>query len=138
MLVQLWVQLGFTVGAHWREIRFATQHAASPATRSIGLVALAAGAILALPALASEANYLRMLGWYGLVFPAYVLLAMVGERSRPRSRTLILLGLILIVGLPFYERGISTLELGWMAVPAPLLLAATWWLRRHPQFANAK
>ena len=138
VLAQLWVQFGFTVGAHWREIRFATQHAAAPAARSIGVVSLAAGAILALPGVASEANYLRMLGWYGLVFPAYVLLAMVGERSRPRPRTFLLLGLILLVGLPFYERGISTLELGWMAVPAPFLLAAAWWLRRHPRLTNAK
>jgi hypothetical protein len=131
VLAQLWVQLGFTIGAHSREIRLATQHAPGPMPRWITPSAIAAGAILALPGIAGEPNYLRMLGWYGLVFPAYVLLAMVGERRKPMLRTWLLLAVVLAIGLPLYERGISAFEFGWMAIPAPILLASAWWLRRR-------
>lgn len=138
VLAQLWVQLGFTIGAHWREIRFATRHAPKPASRWLVPAALAAGAVLALPGVANESNYLRMLGWYGLVFPAYVLLAMVGERRKPSPRTWLVLAIVLAIGLPMYERGISAFEFGWMAIPAPILLAATWWLRRRSLATAAK
>lgn len=138
VLAQLWVQLGFTIGAHWREVRFATQHASNRASRWIVPASLSAGALLALPGIASEPNYLRMLGWYGLVFPAYVLLAMVGERRKPSPRTWLLFAIVLAIGLPMYERGISAFEFGWMAIPAPILLAATWWIRRRSLASASK
>lgn len=138
VLAQLWVQLGFTIGAHWREVRFATQPASNRASRWIVPASLSAGALLALPGVADEPNYLRMLGWYGLVFPAYVLLAMVGERRKPSPRTWLLFAIVLAIGLPMYERGISAFEFGWMAIPAPILLAATWWIRRRSLASASK
>lgn len=129
VLGQLWVQLGFTIGVHAREVRFASIERRPSARRWIVPTAVLAGVLLGLPILANEPNYLRMLGWYGVVFPAYVLLAMVGERGRPRPRTYALLAVVLAVGIPCSEWGISTFRLAWMAAPAPILLAATLWLR---------
>lgn len=138
---QLWVQLGFTAGAHWREIlvRDRTRAGRPRGVRRLVIVALLAGVVLGSPLIAGEANYLRMLGWYGLVFPAYVLLAMVGEGRRPSSSTWVLLAVLCLLSLPFYEQGLGSRSFGWMAVPAPVLLAAAWWLRRrrsnHPRLA---
>lgn len=125
LLAQMWVQLGFTGGAHVREIASVLRRGdgvrrATP----VVVAALAAGVLLGTPLVADEANYLRMLGWYGLIFPAYVMVAMVGLRRGPDAATWWLVGGAALVGLPFMEIGISGREFAWTAAGAAAVLVA--------------
>jgi hypothetical protein len=126
LLAQLWVQLGFTSGAHAREIARALQRHRGGPSRARWTIAAAviAGAMLGTPLLADEANYLRMLGWYGLVFPAYVLVAMVGLRRPPDATAWWLVGGAALVGLPLMEVGISGRTFAWTAGGAAAVLVA--------------
>lgn len=135
ILAALWTQLGFTAAVHAREIRLATPlrpGMGAPRTRggiAAILVAAAAGAALGLPGIASEQTYLHMLGMYGLLFPAYVLLAIAAAGGPPTRRTLATLAIVVAASLPFFEWGLATREFHRMALPLPLLLAAAAWLR---------
>lgn len=141
ILAALWVQLGFTSAVHAREIRLSLPR--SPAGRrlaaTIVAAAVVAGTLLGLPILAGEANYLRMLGWYGLAFPAYMLIAVIGAGAAPNRRVLLLLAGVLAISLPLFEWGLTERQFHRMAVPIPLLLAAAAWARwRRPRPACGK
>ena len=119
-------QIIFTVGAHLRELRL------TPAIRSGGarvllmLLPLAGAVILpvarALPAGAVGAGddlYIRFLVFYGLAFPAYVLVFM--GPARPARRSTRAIGLLIVVILllaPLYELAFLH-ERAWvMVIPA--------------------
>jgi hypothetical protein len=70
-----------------------------------------------------------MLGWYGLAFPAYMLIAVIGAGGAPTHRVLVLLAVALGISLPFFEWGLTSRQFGWMAIPALPLVALTVWLR---------
>lgn len=126
LLAQLWVQLGFTSGAHAREIaRTLRRRRGGSSTAALTIVAAGcAGVLLGTPLLADEANYLRMLGWYGLVFPAYVMVAMVARGRSPDAVAWWLVGGAALVGLPLMEIGISGRAFAWTAGGAAAVLAA--------------
>ncbi len=128
ILAALWTQLGFTAAVHAREIRLAMPGRRGGAVLAVGL-ATAAGLLLGLPSIASESTYLRMLGWYGLVFPAYVLLAIAAAGGPPSRRTALTTAIVVAASLPFFEWGLATGQFHRMALPIPLLLAAAAWLR---------
>lgn len=114
ILAQLWIQLGFTCGAHMREIAGALRRRTSgPRTAPVVAIAVVAGLLLGTPLVADEANYLRMLGWYGLVFPAYVTVAMIGLRRAPDALAWWLVAGAALVGLPFLEVGFGERTLVW-------------------------
>jgi len=137
VLAALWVQLGFTSAVHAREIRLSLPRSPAGRGRAATIVAAAviAGTLLGLPMLASEATYLRMLGWYGLAFPAYMLIAVIGAGGAPTHRVLVLLAVALGISLPFFEWGLTTRQFGWMAIPALPLVVLALWLRatRRPR-----
>ncbi len=114
----------FTAAAHFRELR----RAAGPSSRRLVLaVAAGVGAAL-LPAGADagdgEAIYLRFLVFFGLVFPAYVLLFAGPGPVLPTSRgNLAAFALVMIACLPFYELGFVGRRFWLLAFPAGFLLA---------------
>jgi hypothetical protein len=85
ILAHLGTQLLFTIAVHVREIRLAPTPTAPRARRATLLVALLGGLLVAEASgflgLSFETGYLLFLGCYGLLFPAYALLFMPGERA---------------------------------------------------------
>jgi len=123
-------QSGFTVGAHLREIRVST--AVQCRTRRWELMLLP---IFAVPVLylireisqpisdLGDDIYLRFLGFYGLLFPVYVILFIGPWRPFPLSR-LNLLGLVvLVIGCaPLLEAGFIHHTAWLLAFPTALLV----------------
>jgi len=99
--VHLVTQSIFTVGAHLREIREAGWPRAGGGRATL-VIAPLLGAIVAVPPLAGEAMYLRFLGPFGLIFPAYVLWYVAAGRVPGwGSTTLFVIAMALL--LPCYE-----------------------------------
>ncbi|MCA9289958.1 MAG: hypothetical protein KDA25_02450 [Phycisphaerales bacterium] len=136
VFTHLLVQSTFTVGAHLRELRATGDEHAAPA---VSPTALALLAVLAIPVVfiarvfddpgrAGIDLYLRMLVFYGLVFPAYVLL-FIGpwRRLRRRRHTYARFAMIILVCAPVYELGFIHGTTWLLAGPlAFLLLYATY------------
>ncbi len=95
-------QLIVTGAMHARELRAIE----TPQLRSWMLIPLAVLVGAAIAAFApSEASYLRILGAYGLLFPAYVLIAMRGQSQSPTRATLWWVFLSVGISIPFLEFG---------------------------------
>ncbi len=97
-------QCAFTIAAHLREVRLR----GSPGTRRVLLaVAVALVSVLVLPAApmeVGEQTYLRFLGFFGLVFPSYVLLFIgPGGALCLCRRNLIIYAAVMVACLPFFE-----------------------------------
>ena len=93
----------FTVAAHFRELRAASwPHGRGPRWALLAIPAAAAG--LALLPGDGERTYLRLLGLYGLFFPAYVLAFMARRGSgAPRIRGLLVYGGAMLAFAPALE-----------------------------------
>jgi len=121
VLVQLTMQATFTGSLHLREGWLGGPEADRDAVRPWPMAALLPGAAILLgtvPFLAGEATYLRILGLYGLVFPAYALFFMSPwGRATPNRTTLLLFALLMLpCGLAF-DRAFVPLETAWV-IPA--------------------
>ena len=117
----------FTVAAHFRELREASwPRGRGPRWALLALPAAAAGLCL-LPG-DGEDTYLRMLGLYGLFFPAYVLVFMARRGGgAPRMPELLLYGAAMLAFAPMLEVAfIHTMT--WPAVipVAAMILWAGW------------
>jgi hypothetical protein len=119
----------FTVGAHLREAR--TAPAMACGIRRTVYLALPLGAVLVLPAMQAlqlrtgvgDEAYLRFLVFYGLVFPAYVLLFIGPWRPLKVSRgTVILLLVLIAAAAPLYEIGFIHGRPWVLAVPAGVVV----------------
>ena len=84
VMAYITVQATFTVAAHLREIRGRSWPASKGSGLALLLIPAAAVTLVLLP-VDGEDTYLRFLGFYGLVFPAYVLVFMTGEASPRRA-----------------------------------------------------
>jgi hypothetical protein len=119
----------FTTAAHLRELR---RLEGTPSGRGVGLAVVVAAAAAALtltlgrdPAPAGEAVYLRFLAFYGLIFPAWVLLFVGPGRALSRSpRNLLVYLVVMVAALPFYEAGFIRGHM-WL-VPVPLAAIIVW------------
>jgi hypothetical protein len=128
-------QLIFTIGAHLREVRSSTLVARD--WKGIAMLALpAAGAVvLAITRLfadhpkTGEWVYLGVLGCYGLVFPAYVLIAMASGRSLNSRDEWALFVVLILISTPLYLRGFMFNETWWLL--PPLALALGWFFLRR-------
>ncbi len=105
-------QLIVTGAMHMRELRVLDHSDATHSRQSrmpgwaLATLAILTGAIIA--ALApNEASYLRILGAYGLLFPAYVLIAMRGGVRAPSPTTIRWVALSVAVSIPFLELGFN-------------------------------
>lgn len=134
-LAHLLAQSVFTVGAHLREVRV------SPVLKDrdwrvlVMVLPLLAAPLLFIGRLFTNAGdlgdglYLRFLVFYGLVFPAYVLLftRLSGRTLNTNRRRVIIFTLIIVAALPFYEMGFLH-DRTWMLM-IPLLAFAALTLR---------
>jgi hypothetical protein len=83
---------------------------------------------------AGEWTYLAFLGCYGLVFPAYVLIAMAARQPLRSKWAWLLLAIIILIGVPFYARGFLFNQTPWLA--PPLIALVLWWLVRRGMNMN--
>ena len=123
------VQATFTVAAHLREIRERSWPRARGSRAALLLVPAAAVALVLLPG-DRENTYLRLLGFFGLLFPAYVLVFMSGRRiATPSRANLAGWAVAMIAFLPVYEVAFVH-RITWPAgIPVAALLA--WWVWRR-------
>jgi hypothetical protein len=104
-------QIVFTMAAHLREVRALTivccgWHRSVTMLAPLAALPLAYLDVLHEPAFRGEDTYIRFLVFYGLVFPAYILLFMGPLKTLPRTRGTMLLFAVIVVGcLPVYEAG---------------------------------
>jgi hypothetical protein len=122
------VQATFTVAAHFREIRERSWPREGIPRMAILLVPAAAVVLVLLPG-DGENTYLRLLGFYGLLFPAYVLVFMTGRgTATPRRSALLGWAAAMIAFLPVYEVAFVH-RITWPAgIPVAALFA--WWAWR--------
>jgi hypothetical protein len=122
------VQATFTVAAHLREIRERSWPREGIPRMAILLVPAAAVVLVLLPG-DGENTYLRLLGFYGLLFPAYVLVFMTGRgTATPRRSALLGWAAAMIAFLPVYEVAFVH-RITWPAgIPVAALFA--WWAWR--------
>ncbi len=117
----------FTVAAHFRELRAASwPRGRGPRWALLALPAAAAGLVL-LPG-DGENTYLRMLGLYGLIFPAYVLAFMARRGGgAPRMPELLLYGAAMLAFAPVLEVAFIH-KITWPAVipVAAMIIWAGW------------
>lgn len=119
------VQAGFTVAVHLREFNRAWGQA--PA-RSFGkgdvvlaIVAVVIPLSLQLVPVPGEVVYRTYLGFYGLVFPAYVWLCMFPGLTR---RSITVCGVAIALAGPFYALGFLANEFLWLLAGLAIVLAA--------------
>jgi hypothetical protein len=128
-LAHIAAQSLFTTAAHFRELRCLGE---DPADRGVGLAILVSvGALLLVLALgndpftAGKDVYLRFLAFFGLIFPAWVLLFVGPGRVLAMSRrNLLIYAAVMIIALPFYEAGFIRGHM-WL-VPIPLAGILGW------------
>ena len=125
MLAHILTQACFTTGMHARELwRNDVIRCPRKRTTMIAAPLIVAGLYPVLMAITDDApaaginTYLRFLVWYGLIFPAYILVFMGrGGRGRPTWRTLLLPCVFMLVMGPFYELGFIEGVSWWLLVP---------------------
>jgi hypothetical protein len=127
VLAQLTVQASFTAAVHVRETWLggvgAAEDRASPWPWGAVLPAIAI-LLGTLPALAGETTYLRFLGLFGLVFPAYVLLFIARKGGqRPGSTSLALFILLIIPCALLYDWAFMERQTGYALIAVGILLA---------------
>jgi hypothetical protein len=127
-LAHIAVQCLFTTAAHLREL--GRLDAGPGGRRALGLLVALASLILALAAKrsgspgAGEAIYLRFLVFYGLIFPAYVLLFLGPGRALSLSRrSLTAYAAAVLIALPVYEVGFVGGRPWLLAIPLAGLVA---------------
>lgn len=125
-------QATFTVAAHFREIHQRSWSGARGSRALLLTIPAFAAALVLLPG-NGEHTYLRFLGFYALLFPAYVLVFMTGRRPEtPRRASLIAWGAVMAAFLPVYEVAFIH-RITWPAwIPAAALLAWAAWRAYRP------
>lgn len=112
LATHLFAQMVFTIGAHSRELR--AHRAASVVLRRggglllplLGLAPVVAGALASWSYAVNEQMYIRWLVFYGLIFPAYVLVFIGPWRAKRVTATnLAQLAVAIIAFIPLYELG---------------------------------
>ena len=123
LLAHLTVQVCFTVAAH----------TSAAGTSPLTLIGIVLAAVLGMAAMRGDLSDFRLfdlslgeqiyrayLGFYGLVFPAYVLLVMVGRKS-VRS-----FAVAVLIALPFLAAGFLMRAMPWTVAGVGVVLLALW------------
>ncbi len=126
------IQLGFTIGVHWYGLpRLVQTEDWTSKWIRIGLTLALGGAAWSLTVLDSNALdgeiiYRSFLGFYGLVFPAYVWLCMLPGHGRlpPSHRQFVVLGITVVVALPMYWLGFVEGKMLWLLPGVAVVLLA--------------
>lgn len=131
IVVHLAIQTSFTIAAHAAEI----QHdgvLVAVLTAALTFVAWMAywwlpdNVYLAGHLLAGEVIYRVFMGFYGLVFPAYVWLVMIPGRGRaaPSWRNLSIFALAVVASMPMFYMGFVAQQMIWLVPGLALVLLA--------------
>lgn len=135
LYIHLAVQSAFTVAVHAREL----QRNARAAVFVAGILTI--GSVLAFwgirlmpfqsPLRIGEVVYRSFMGFYGLVFPAYVWLVMLPGRGRasPNPWRLIVYALAVLVALPMFAQGFLLQHTVWLAPGLVVVLVARLFIR---------
>jgi hypothetical protein len=136
-----WIfQLGFTVGVHWFGLpREGHRDRWSAIWARVGIsVAVAIAAwfltVLGPSALSGEILYRCFMGFYGLLFPAYVWLCMLPGRGRrkPTDRQWMVCGITILVALPLYWLGFVEKHMFWLLPGVAVVLLARFLIKPLP------
>jgi hypothetical protein len=134
------IQLGLTVGFHW----YGAPREGERSDRGVKwfivvfsiLVAVLAALLAAvdLPSLDGERIYRCFMGFYGLVFPAYVWLCVIPGRGRrkPTKRQWTVLCIAVLVALPMFWAGFVAGKMLWLLPGLTLVLLARIWIPKAP------
>ncbi len=133
VIAHIAAQTLFTMGAHLRELRGGRGGRAPGGAARLGALWMLALPLLALPiipivasiedaATVARDTYLRFLVFYGLLFPAYVLLLMTRSYQRPTARSVQTVLLLAIVLAPLYEAGFIHAQAWLLLIPVGVLL----------------
>jgi hypothetical protein len=139
LLVHMTVQSSFTLAAHARELR---RHGARAAIVAAGLTGISWIALWSLrrgdvvkDLHAGEFIYRVFMGFYGLVFPAYVWLAM--SRDRPTRRNLLVWVLAVALAGPMFWMGFVADRFVWLVPGLAVVILARLLCRSHPIQQNS-
>jgi hypothetical protein len=136
VIAHLFAQMLFTIGAHSRELR--VQRSVASMLRPsgalvlplLGLVPIALGAVLHWSYAMHEQMYVRWLVFYGLIFPAYVLVFIGPWRAKRMTMTnLGQLAVALIAFIPLFELGFMH---HWTAALLPPVVLLMLWVLITP------
>lgn len=135
------VQLAFTIGIHWAGVLGHGVVSMAFLAR-VGFTVLA-GLLLSLivgwagmnAATGGEIIYRLFLGFYGLVFPAYVWLCMLPGKGRvaPTKSQWIVTGITILVASPMYYLGFIHNKMMWLLPGVAVVLLARLFVRARPQ-----
>ena len=128
----LFYQATFTISVHMREIRLLEANDGWGSTSlltTISLLGVAIGFLIWMTCCFDIARawlddtYLRFLGLYGLVFPAWILAFMLGNARRD-TLTISLLVIGLLIAMPMAELGMIH-DTRWWLLPPVIVVMAT-------------
>jgi hypothetical protein len=127
LLVHLGMQTAFTLAAHARELRrhgarAAILAAAFTAASWIAYWLLSRGDVIA-DLSAGELIYRVFMGFYGLIFPAYVWLVIVPANG-PTTRNLIVFVVAVSISLPLFWMGFVVGQMVWLVPGLTIVLLA--------------
>jgi hypothetical protein len=126
------IQLALTIGLHWHGVpREGERERSTTRWLRVGLTFALAGiawSITVLTPFDGELVYRCFMGFYGLVFPAYVWLCMIPGRGRvaPSRHQLTVFGATVLAALPFYWLGFVERRMLWLLPGVAILLGARW------------
>ena len=132
--LHLGAQAAFTIAVHRRAVD--RTRVGWKATLPILIVALGAAPIAIETGLSrgafggGEVVYRSFMGAYGLVFPAYVLIAHLAGNSRARTPYRLALGAVIVAAPAFWMGFIESEEL-WLAPGLLIVMACAVWTRAH-------
>jgi hypothetical protein len=133
LLIHMVIQTSFTLAAHARELRRHGARAAIVAAALTGIAwiaywSLTRGDIVSnLPA--DELIYRVFMGFYGLIFPAYVWLVMI-PAARPTPRNLLIYAAAVLVAVPMFWMGFVLGRMPWLVPGLAVVLLARLLCRR--------
>jgi hypothetical protein len=136
------LQLGFTIGAHL----LGDDHQENNSAHRRGLLIVVAGGVLAAVTLVlgamlrmpGESIYRCFMGFYGLIFPAYVWLCMVPGRgiTPPTARALVLFAVAVVIAMPMFWLAFLARQLPWGSAGVGIVLIAAIPLRNSKSQAQ--
>jgi hypothetical protein len=127
LMIHMSVQSAFTLAAHARELRRHGTRAAIVAALLTGFSWIAFWLLRRGDVVkglhSGELIYRIFMGFYGLVFPAYVWLVVL-PNDRPRARNLLVCGLAVLVALPMFWMGFVVGQMVWLGPGLAVVLLA--------------
>jgi len=127
-------QIAFTTAIHMRQQRDRLRFIATSFLVAFAVIFIAYNTYHLIRKLAADEMVYRMfMGFYGLVFPAYVWLCMIPGRGRvaPTRRQLIVFTVAVLVALPMFWMGFIARQVVWLLPGVSVVLLARLFVPRY-------